>query len=387
MFRVMTFKERIALLFSGSLWWLSFICLPYQVSTYTDRYGIDLKHSGWIASAELLSLAVAAIFCAFGIEKKNKRAMVFKGAFIALAGMIVSYYCASLMIVIPARLFIGIGLGMVSAGSNALPAMFREPEKIYAQMLGMMAVMFACIMFAIPYVLEKLSNRGFDITEIVTLLIVVPFIAWLPEGKNQQENVASAATEAVQAMPKKAKLLLVGIFALLLAQCGVWAFAESAGTLLHLSAGTISLTFTFTALLQLPAAVLVSLQGKRLGFALPVTATMLLHLLVALAVYCVDSSMLWIISIAILAAICTYGLAYMLGMLAEIDASGKSSAISGAAINLGSAAGPVLGSVLFSLGGTSTIGIGFAAVLALGYLAMLPVLMKKKTVETIAHEF
>lgn len=206
-------------------------------------------------------------------------------------------------------------------------------------------------------------------------------------GENQQENVASAATEAVQAMPKKAKQLLVGIFALLLAQCGVWAFAESAGTLLHLGAGTISLTFTFTALLQLPAAVLVSLQGKRLGFALPVTATMLLHLLVALAVYCVDSSMLWIISIAILAAICTYGLGYMLGMLAEIDASGKSSAISGAAINLGSAAGPVLGSVLFSLGGTSTIGIGFAAVLALGYVAMLPVLMKKKTVETIAHEF
>lgn len=387
MSRPMTFKERIALLFSGSLWWLTFVCLPYQVSTYTDRYGIDLKHSGWIASAELLSLAVAAIFCAFGIEKKNKRSMVFKGTSLALAGMLVSYFCPSLIIVIPARLLIGFGLGMVSAGSNALPAMFREPEKVYAQMLGMMAVMFACIMFAIPYILEKFGNRGFDITEIVTLLVIAPFIAWLPEGKNQQVGDLASATDSVQTVPVNAKLLLIGIFALLLAQCGVWAFAESAGTLLHLSESAISLTFTFTALVQLPAAVLVSFQGKRLGFSLPVTLTMVLHLLVALAVYCVNSSLLWIVSIAILAGICTYGLAYMLGMLAEIDASGKSSAISGAAINLGSAAGPMLGSVLFSMGGTSSIGIGFAAVLALGYVAMLPVLMKKKTIERVVTEF
>lgn len=388
MLRAMTFKERIALLTSGSLWWLSFVCLPYQVSTYTDRYGIDLKHSGWIASAELLSLAVAAIFCAFGIEKKNKRAMVFQGTTLALVGMLISYFYSPLAIVIPARLLIGIGLGMVSAGSNALPAMFREPEKVYAQMLGMMAVMFACIMFAIPYVLEKFGNRGFDITEIITLLVITPFIAWLPDGKEQQAVAARSGTENIQSVPQNAKLLLIGIFALLLAQCGVWAFAESAGTQLHLSAGTISLTFTFTALVQLPAALLVSFQGKKLGFSLPVTLTMFLHFLVAIAVYCIDSSLMWVVSIAILAGICTYGLAYMLGMLAEIDASGKSSAISGAAINLGSAVGPMLGSVLFSLGGLTSIGIGFAAVLALGFAAMLPVLIKKKkTVESIISEF
>ncbi|SOE98840.1 Predicted arabinose efflux permease, MFS family [Burkholderia sp. OK233] len=362
----LTIRERLSVLLIGSLGWLSFFSLPYTVDSVTSKFYISESTGGWIASAELLALAVSTALWGRSIAHRDKRLLALVGLGIAAAGAVVSCWSPNLSINIVSRILLGFGVGMITACANAIPAMYKNPEKTYAQMLAMMAIVSAVVMFSVPSATGYLGPRGFDVVEFVLVICAAPFALMLPRAKASFSDFLGHPKmdrRVLGFVPSGVPSVLLAIFAMLGSQAVCWTFAESAAQRLHIESGVLTAAFITMALGQIPAALLAAWIGTRLGYRAPVVIGSLLLIVVSFGMYNVDSRLVFLISTGCMSAACCFTFPYLQGLLAELDASGRSAAVSGAAVNIGAAAGPAIGAFFFSLGGLNYVGLSSAGLL------------------------
>ncbi len=372
--------ERFSLLIVATLAWLSFASLPYEVASLSSRFGVNEATAGWIASAELLALAIAAIIAGRSIEFRDKRLLSVMAVAIAIAGSLLSILAENSTTATVSRLVVGAGLGVLTATTNALPAMYKGPEKTYAQMLLTMSFMFSALMYCVPSAISEFGPRGFDCVELLLLVFVGLFSFGVPRAKLTRPIISSVGSSPKAMMPAGVMQVLVSIFAMFASQAVCWTFAETAAQVLHLTEAEITTAFTALALAQIPAALAAAWLGTRLGYRLPIVIGLILLVAISFGMYVVPTRLLFLASTVTLSAALTFTLPYVQALLAELDDTGRSAAIGGAILNLGAAAGPALGALFFSLGGLHYVGFSSAGllVIALG-LALSGVRLFQKT--------
>ncbi|MGB8417035.1 MFS transporter [Paraburkholderia sp.] len=354
--------ERLSVLAVAPLGWLSFLGLPYELTTITSGFGASESTAGWIVSAELLMLTAFAVLAGRSIEAQDKRILTLAGVVLAIVGATISILFDSLPMFIFARLIIGAGLGIVTAATNALPAMFSQPEKTYAQIVMTIALMFAALMYLVPAVIALTGPKGFEIVELLTLVILGGLSFGLPRAKLKPTSMTSVTS--LERMPRGVIYVLVSIFALFASQAVSWTFSEAAAHIVHLSDKEITTTFTVLALSQMPAAMLAAALGMRLGYRLPLTISLLLLVAACLGIYNIPSRWTFIPSAIAVSAIAAFTFPYLQALIAELDDSGRSAAVGGAVVNLGAAAGPAIGGVFYALGGLPFVGLTAAGLVA-----------------------
>jgi predicted MFS family arabinose efflux permease len=372
--------ERFSLLIVATLAWLSFASLPYEVASLSSRFGVNEAIAGWIASAELLALAIAAVVAGRSIEFRDKRLLSVTAVAIAIAGSLLSTFAENSTTATVSRLIVGAGLGVLTATTNALPAMYKGPEKTYAQMLLTMSFMFSALMYCVPSAISEFGPRGFDFVELLLLVFVGLFSFGVPRAKLKRPVISSVSSSPKVMMPAGVMQVLVSIFAMFASQAVCWTFAEAAAQVLHLTEAEVTTAFTALALAQIPAALAATWLGTRLGYRLPIVIGLILLIAISFGMYVVPTRLLFLASTITLSAALTFTLPYVQALLAELDDTGRSAAIGGAILNLGAAAGPALGALFFSLGGLRYIGFSSAVllVIALG-LALSGVHLFQKT--------
>ena len=179
-------------------------------------------------------------------------------------------------------------------------------------------------------------------------------------------GVRAAAGAAAVRNQSISKEVLAGIVAVTLFWAsieGIWAFAERAGIGRGLSEQSLVLWLTISGFTASAGGLVAAALGKRYGYVAPLTAGFICHIFSAMTMYCLGGHDAYIVGIMVFNAPVTLTAAYLMGLLAELDRTGRGAAIGGAATNFGAAVGPVLGLFVTRVENLAPVGISTISLL------------------------
>ncbi|MEY7980855.1 MFS transporter, partial [Streptomyces pilosus] len=339
---------------------------PYLLPTTVGRLerGLDLSatQAGAVGSALLLSSASAGFLLASRVERVGARALARLGLVLAVVG----YGAAALTDAVPAvvagAVIGGFGSGTATTVAATRIAAERDPHR--ASTLGLLSV--SALAGLVYLTVPRLPGHGLTLAAIaLTAVAVWPLTARLPAGT---PGPRPTATDPVAArLPhRRSGMVLAGAMLLWsMAQNALWGVSGRIGvSQAHLSEPTVGVVFAVALGAGLLGVLGAGALGSRLGRALPIGGgTVVIAGCIVLSASATGLAGFAAGEIA-WNTIYPVVLSYLIGLAASLDPRGRWAVLVGSASALGTAAGPLTGSVLSAQAGFPVMG----AVLAIGLL-------------------
>ncbi|MEU2442231.1 MFS transporter [Streptomyces althioticus] len=346
---------------------------PYLLPTTVGRLerGLDLTptQAGGVGSLLLLSSATAGFLLASRVERAGARTLARLGLVLAAVGYGGAALTTSVPAVVAGAVVGGFGSGTATTVAATRIAAEKDPHR--ASTLGLLSVsaLAGVVYLTVPH----LPGHGLTLAAIaLTALTVWPLTARLPGGTARtaaQAAVGSAEADGSGAgrLPyRRSGMVLAGAMLLWsLAQNALWGVSGRIGVgQAHLSEPAVGVVFAVALGAGLLGVLGAGALGSRLGRALPIGGgTVVIACCIALSA---SATGLGSFAFGEIAWNTFYPvvLSYLIGLAASLDARGRWAVLVGSASSLGTAAGPLTGSVLSAQAGFPVMG----AVLAVGLL-------------------
>ncbi|MFJ2947381.1 MFS transporter [Streptomyces sp. NPDC087226] len=337
--------------------------LPTTVGRLERGLGLSATQAGAVGSALLLSSATAGFLLASRVERTGARTLARLGLLLAAVG----YGAAALTTAVPAvvagAVIGGVGSGTATTVAATRIAAERDPHR--ASTLGLLSVsaLAGVVYLTVPH----LPGHGLTLAAIaLTALAVWPLTSRLP-GRTAGPRVAGP--EATTRLPhRRSGAVLAGAMLLWsLAQNALWGVSGRIGVgQANLSEPTVGVVFAVALGAGLLGVLGAGALGARMGRALPIGGgTVLIAGCIALSA---SATGLGSFAAGEIAWNTFYPvvLSYLIGLAASLDPRGRWAVLVGSASSLGTAAGPLTGSVLSAQAGFPVMG----AVLGAGLLVV-----------------
>ncbi|MFI6464362.1 MFS transporter [Streptomyces sp. NPDC050528] len=339
---------------------------PYLLPTTVGRLDAGLPLSatqaGAVGSALLLSSAAAGFLLASRVDRVGPRTL----ARIGLALAVLGYGSAALTHAVPAVISGAVvgGFGSGTATTVAASGIAAERDPHRASTLGLLCVsaLAGAVYLTVPHLG---AGHGQPLAAIaLTALAVWPLTGRLPVRTAREHTRVETA-----GLPhRRAGLVLAGtLLCWSLAQNSLWGVSGRIGiNQAHLSEVTVGAVFAIALGTGLVGVIGAGTLGSRLGRAVPIGAgTALIAGCIVLSASAHDlrtfatGEIAWNTLYPIV-------LSYVLGLAASLDPRGRWAVLVGSASSLGTAAGPLAGSVLSARAGFPAMG----AILAVGLVVI-----------------
>ncbi|MFF5841568.1 MFS transporter [Streptomyces massasporeus] len=339
---------------------------PYLLPTTVGRLDSDLPLSatqaGAVGSALLLSSAAAGFVLASRVERIGARTLARLGLALALLG----YGGAALSTAIPAvvagAIVGGFGSGTATTVAATLIAGQKDPHRASTAGLLTVSALAGAVYLTVPHLGP---GHGLPLTAIaLTALAVWPLTGSLPTGT----PVAPARHDKARLPHARSGLLLAAAMVCWsLAQNSLWGVSGRIGLeQAHLGEATVGVVFAVALGAGLTGVLAAGALGARLGRAIPIGGgTVLIAACIALSASATDLGSFAAGEIA-WNTLYPVVLSYLIGLAASLDPRGRWAVLVGSASSLGTAAGPLTGSVLSAQAGFPVMG----AVLGAGLLVI-----------------
>lgn len=341
---------------------------PLLVGALIDDYGFTPQQAGFVAGIEMAGIGIAAfIVAAFG-GGWNRRMVVLAGTTIGILGsiapMIIDHYWPILV----ARLFAGIGSGLIASVVLAVIGTTRDPDRTfgmyYMLTYAASAVMVPAGLWAITH---YAVSGGYGLLVVVLAVVYVTALR-IPTASLNTAHLPHSSP--LPAFPLAVGTLILGVSLLFwLGMGGVWAFVERLGGAAGMSALEIGGALSAGPLASIAGALTASLLHVRFGrFAILMTAVILAATSVVL-VGVVHQPLPFTLGVLLFSYVWPLFLAYLGGAMSAIDPSGRVIAMSVTSQTIGMAVGPALSGIIaghFGYHGIAFLGLAcFAAALPL----------------------
>ncbi|MGW7263621.1 MFS transporter [Streptomyces sp. NPDC054842] len=352
---------------------------PYLLPTTVGRLDAGLSLSatqaGSIGSALLLSSAAAGFVLASRVERLGPRRVARAGLLLAAVGYGTAALTTTVPVVVAGALAGGFGSGTATTVAATGIAAQRDPHR--ASTLGLLGVsaLAGAVYLTVPHLGP---GHGHPLAAIALVaLLVWPATNRLrtkatagTEGTAGTTGTAGTATSRPSAHRPypRAGLVLAGTMLLWsLAQNSLWGVSGRIGTAqAGLSEVTVGAVFAIALGAGLLGVIGAGALGPRLGRALPIGAgTAVIACCIALSAAADDLTSFAAGEIA-WNTVYPIVLSYLIGLAATMDPRGRWAVLVGSASSLGTACGPLAGSLLSASAGYPAMG----RVLALGLLVI-----------------
>ncbi|MFF4796917.1 MFS transporter [Streptomyces sp. NPDC001351] len=336
--------------------------LPTTVGRLESGLPLSATEAGAIGSALLLSSAAAGFLLASRVDRIGPRTLARIGLLLAVVG----YGGAALTHVVPAVVagaLVG-GFGSGAATTVAATGIAAQPDPHRTTTLGLLGVsaLAGAVYLAVPHLG---AGHGQPLAAIaLTALAVWPLTGRLPV----RTAVAHSPLGGTRLPHRRSGLVLsLVMFCWSLAQNALWGVSGRIGLAqAHLAEATVGAVFAVALGAGLLGVVGAGAVGPRFGRALPIGAgTALISGCIVLSASATDlttfasGEIAWNVLYPVV-------LSYVIGLAASLDPRGRWAVLVGSASSLGTAAGPLTGSVLAAQAGFPVMG----AVLAVGLLVI-----------------
>ncbi|MGW3143749.1 MULTISPECIES: MFS transporter [Streptomyces] len=366
---------------------------PYLLPTAVGRLDTGLPLSptqaGAIGSALLLSSAAAGFLLASRVDRIGARTLARAGLLLAVLG----YGGAALTTLVPAvvlgALVGGFGSGTVTAvAATGIAAMGAPPARAESRAwgndphrtstLGLLGVsaLAGAVYLTVPHLG---AGHGQPLAAIaLTALAVWPLTGRLP----LRTAPVRTLHDRMPLPHRRSGLVLVAAMPCWsLVQNSLWGVSGRIGlSQAHLTEVTVGVVFAVALGAALIGVVGAGALGPRLGLATPIGAgTALIAVCIALSASATDlmtfaaGEIAWNVLYPIV-------LSYMIGLAASLDPRGRWAVLVGSAASVGTAAGPLTGSVLSAQAGFPVMGAMLAAGLLVIAVPLTAVALKRRPV-------
>ncbi|MER6674684.1 MFS transporter [Streptomyces sp. NPDC000983] len=334
--------------------------LPTTVGRLDSGLALTATQAGAVGSALLLSSASAGFLLASRVDRVGPRLLARAGLALAVLG----YGGAALTHFVPAvvagAMLGGFGSGTATAVAATGIAGRPDPHRVTTYGLLGVSALAGLVYLTVPHLGP---GHGLPLGAIaLTALAVWPLTGRLPAAG----TVTQARAESGRLPHARAGLVLAGaLMCWSLAQNSLWGVSGRIGLLqAHLSEVTVGVVFAVALGAGLLGVVAAGAIGPRLGLAVPIgVGTAAIAGCIALSASARDLTTFATGEIA-WNALYPIVLSYVIGLAASLDTRGRWAVLVGSASSLGTAAGPLTGSILAAEAGFPAMG----AVLATGLL-------------------
>ncbi|MEU9518516.1 MFS transporter [Streptomyces sp. NPDC048224] len=343
---------------------------PYLLPTTVGRLDTGLPLSttqaGAVGSALLLSSATAGFLLASRVQSAGARTLARLGLALAVLG----YGAAALTTAVPAvvagAVVGGFGSGTATTVAATRIAAERDPHR--ASTLGLLSVsaLAGAVYLTVPHLGRA---HGLPLAAIaLTALAVWPFTARLPGAASDAPAAHGTGTGTGTPLPHRRSGLVLAVTVLCwsLAQNSLWGVSGRIGlTQAGLGDATLGVVFAVALGAGLLGVLGAGALGPRLGRAMPVGAgTVLIAGCIVVSASATTPTAFATGEIA-WNTVYPVVLSYLIGLAASLDPRGRWAVLVGSASSLGTAAGPLTGSVLSAQAGYPVMGLVLGAGLLL----------------------
>ncbi|WP_030953026.1 MFS transporter, partial [Streptomyces sp. NRRL S-481] len=343
--------------------------LPTTVGRLDSGLPLSTTQAGAVGSALLLSSATAGFVLASRVERIGARALARLGLALALLGYGAAALATAVPAVVAGAMVGGFGSGTATTVAATLIAAQRDPHRASTAGLLTVSALAGAVYLTVPHLGP---GHGLPLAAIaLTALAVWPLTGHLPAA------VSAAPTRHHKARLPHARSGLVLAAAMLcwsLAQNSLWGVSGQIGlTQAGLGEATVGAVFAVALVAGLTGVLAAGALGARLGRAVPIGAgTVLIAGCIVLSASATDLTSFAAGEIA-WNTLYPVVLSYLIGLAASLDPRGRWAVLVGSASSLGTAAGPLTGSVLSAQAGFPVMGTILAAGLLVIALPMTAV--------------
>jgi predicted MFS family arabinose efflux permease len=334
-----------------------FLLLPLLVGAFSERLGLEAAQVGYLASADMVGMFVAAALATLWIRRSDWRLAALAGSLLLAACHLASALVVAWPLLLAIRLAAGIAGGSLMSIALTSLGDTRSSDRLFALFISAQLGLGALALWRMPELLDKHGLPGVFVALAVLTVLTGATIPLIPRG---------GAGVVAQAAAARSGSMLAG--ALALAAClvfnlgimAVWAYMERLGDAAGLSAAVIGEALGASLLVGLFGALVAAVMADHFGRALPIGLSLVLQL-VALALLAGEPSVgayRW--AVALFSFCWNFPVAYQLAITVAVDPSGKLVVLFLSAVKLGYAIGPAIAGQLVALTG------GFGAVIMLG---------------------
>ncbi|WP_340379634.1 MFS transporter [Streptomyces sp. SS7] len=338
---------------------------PYLLPTVVGRLDAGLPltatEAGAVGSALLLSSSSAGFLLASRVERIGARTMARAGLLLAVLGYGGAALAGSVPVVVAGAVLGGFGSGTATA--VAATRIAAEPDPHRASTLGLLGVsaLAGAVYLTVPHLG---AGHGRPLAAIaLTALAVWPLTGRLP-GRGAPADPALHPVRVPLPNLRAGLVLAAAMPFWSLVQNSLWGVSGRIGlTQAHLGEAAVGAVFAVALAAGLTGVLAAGALGARLGRALPVgLGTVLIAVCVAgnasatTPVGFAAGQIVWNVLYPVV-------LSYLIGLAASLDPRGRWAVLVGSAGSLGTAAGPLTGSVLSAQAGFPAMGLVLGAAL------------------------
>lgn len=345
--------------------YLASYLLPTTVGRLDASLALSATGAGAVGSALLLGSASAGFLLASRVDRLGPRALARAGLLLAAAG----YGGAALTDAVPAVVagvvLGGLGSGTATAVAATGIAAQRDPHRVTTVGLLSVSALAGALYLTVPHLGP---GHGLPLAALaLTALAVWPATGRLPEPDRTHHGGHGDRGRARLPRPRAGIVLAAAVFCWSMAQNSLWGVSSRIGLeqagLSEVTVGVVLAAALGGGLLGVTGA---GALGARLGRTLPIGAgTALIAGCIAVSAAASDLGSFAAGQIA-WNTLYPVVLSYVLALGASLDARGRWAVLVGSASSLGTACGPLAGSLLSAQAGYPGMGL----VLAAGLLAV-----------------
>ena len=318
--------------------------MPALVDGLKTGLGFSARDAGFVASANVYGAALGALMAVFTVKRFDWRKVALTALVVLIAIDLVSTQLRTVQALAPVRFVHGAVGGFLVGTAYGLFARTRAPDRVFGMLLvvqfglgglGLMVLPRLVPLFGTPALFLALAAFS------VVTLAMTPFL-------DDYARPAAAASASGRILWLPLATALGAVFLFQCANAGVSAYVIGLGRTFGLGTDPISNALGVSNWLGALGSLAVVAVGIRYGRMGPILAGMALAL-AGTALFLMRTAPWAYTAANILSGVAwSFTIAFLLGLCAAFDTTGRTAALAGFCSKLGLASGPALGGLLLN---------------------------------------
>ncbi len=348
--------------------------IPVISTAWVTQLGFSEVEVGRVAGADLGGLSFGAVLASLFVAKLNRRLIILAAVAIAVAAnalcMVMTDYEWTLWL----RFLAGTGSGIYTAVAVATLGGSSRPARTFNLLLFVFAFTQAAEMYALP----RLSMNGIYTVFILSYLLSLPFLRWVP-ARPLEKTLDVAVDVALEGgvhrtvhkhVPRYVPWLVLTSVSFTYINIGAyWTYIELASLNSAASPDWVSRLLVYTSASSLLGCLFATVLSNRYGLARPLLVTLVCHaIIVGMLANGIDNTNI-LISMFSFNFLWIFVDVYQYATVANVDHSGRFQALMPAAQGLGQILGPNMAATVLAFG------LGYGGVFVMCALASLSAML------------
>ena len=317
---------------------LVFNAFPLFLSTLADQFALSDQQLGFLGTSFLGAFAFVALAALWWLPRLSWKWL---GAisYVLIGGSLLGFRAVTPENVFWLMGIYGMGSGIIFTLSLNVLAHARDPDRAYGiKLIFEMALAGLLIFTMTSWLIERFGFSGFIYGTLILYAASAVFVFWIPNKllqANRQKNQTGGRSNMA------AWLASFGLFVQFAAFAGLWGFMERIGAATGATTESVGSILGFSLVAGLGGALAGTWIGNRWGQLRPLVICLLLTIVsVSILISGGTDVRAFAVAAGLINALLQFFLIYQMGLVTEVDLTGRMTMLMAFILALGGALGP-----------------------------------------------